>query len=155
MEIWLQSWRDHRRRTGPRVNDVATKMGLLVHEWMIPFPGFFHCENQAIYSVSKEMMKGLCLEELGACAGLSNALVANILHHSHAGNNRAVLFNFACSFIIHVFDRIFEKHCTICEAVSKAHILYIQKKKLFRIISMLQLNRTCTQDHLKPTNPRL
>ena len=33
-----------------------------MHEWLIPFPGFFHAEKQAMYSVCKEMLDGLGLD---------------------------------------------------------------------------------------------
>ena len=73
-----------------------------LHEWMVPLPGFFHTEKQAMYSLCKEMLDGLGLEELASCAGLSKSQVANIVSQSNAHNIRAVLFNLACSMVIHI-----------------------------------------------------
>lgn len=77
---------------------------LRVHEWVIPFPGFFHIEKQSLYPLCKEMLHGIRLEELAACSGFSRSQVDNILKHSHARNNRAVLFNICAAMILHTSD---------------------------------------------------
>ena len=46
---------------------------LPLHEWLVPYPGFFHAEKQAIYSLCKEMVDGLGVEELASCSGLSKS----------------------------------------------------------------------------------
>lgn len=59
-----------------------------------------------MYSLCKEMLDGLGLEEMAGCSGLSKSQVENILGHSHARNNRAVLFNLACAMVIHLTDML-------------------------------------------------
>ncbi|PXF44647.1 hypothetical protein BWQ96_05589 [Gracilariopsis chorda] len=120
VELWLQSWRGGTRS--------ASTAKLLLHEWMVPFPGLFHAEKQAMYSLCKEMLDGLGLEELAGCAGLSDAHVANIITHSHARNNRAVLFNRACAMIIHLIENLLLGDATMSEAVRRLHAAQDSKR---------------------------
>lgn len=96
VELWLASWRERREgrsqlqsRHSPSEDPSLSPLPL--HEWLIPFPGFFHTEKQSMYSLCKEMLDGIGLSELAECAGLSDAHVNNILKHGHARNNRALL----------------------------------------------------------------
>jgi hypothetical protein len=50
-----------------------------LHKWLVPFPGFFHVEKQALYPIAKELLDGLGLQELAAHCGLPSANVANVL----------------------------------------------------------------------------
>ena len=53
--------------------------------------------------------------------GLSKSQVSNILTHSHARNNRAVLFNFACAMIIHITDMLIIENSELAGQVSDMH----------------------------------
>lgn len=121
--LWLDSWRES-RQGGEGVGGAAhtsSNCNLPLHEWFIPFSGFFHAEKQIMYSLSKEMLDGLGLEELAACAGLSPSHVSNILTHSHARNNRAVLFNLACAIIIRLIDMAVAEDASVREKVINLH----------------------------------
>ena len=61
-------------------------------------------KKQAMHAICTEMLDGIGLEEAGGCASLSKSHVENILSHSHARNNRAVLFNLACAMNVHLTD---------------------------------------------------
>lgn len=108
VKLWLESWRQFKSRTARSAQGTNGEIPeeLPLHEWLIPFPGFFHAEKQALYAICKEMLDGLSLEELAKCAGLSSSIVDKILKLSHARNNRAVLFNLACAMIIHLIEVI-------------------------------------------------
>lgn len=129
VELWLESWRKSKYRRDSTQSVVTEPVfdGPELHEWLIPFPGFFHAEKQAMYSLCKEMLDGLGLEELAGCAGLSNSHVANFMKHSHARNNRAVLFNLACSMIVHLTDLTLLEDATLCADVEKMHRMATEK----------------------------
>ncbi|PXF48824.1 hypothetical protein BWQ96_01380 [Gracilariopsis chorda] len=120
VELWLQSWRRETR-------SVLTAT-LLLHEWIVPFPGFLNAEKQSMYLLCKDMLDGLGLEELAGCAGLSDAHVANIITHFHARNNRAVLFNLACAMIIYLIDSSLLADATMSEAVKMLHVAQDRKR---------------------------
>lgn len=63
------------------------------------------------------MLDGVGISELAACAGLSDGHVNNILKHSHARNNRAVLFALKCAFVLHVIDKITEEDPALDEVL--------------------------------------
>jgi protein-disulfide isomerase-like protein with CxxC motif len=75
-----------------------------LYQWLVPFPGFFHVEKQALYPVGKEILDGLGLQELAAHCGLSSAQVENVIQHSLARNNRKMLFNVACALSLRISD---------------------------------------------------
>lgn len=51
-EMWLASWRDAKKGTS-RCNDRSPAL----HEWLIPFPGFFHVESRpCMLSVNRCLM---------------------------------------------------------------------------------------------------
>lgn len=52
------------------------------------------------------MLHGLGLKELAECGGLSQSQVNNILHHSHARDNSAVLFNICAAMMMHAIDLV-------------------------------------------------
>lgn len=114
----------HRKRHGnttsnrsPGIEDDVYR----VHECLVPFPGLFHAKKQAMYSIFKEILDGLGLDEIVACAGLFKGQVSNILTHSHALNNRAVLFNFACAMIIHITDMLLLENRELARQVASMH----------------------------------
>lgn len=72
---------------------------LRMHKWVIPFPRLFHIEKRSIFPMWKEMFHGIAMEELAACSGLWSSQSDNILKHSQARNNRAVLF-ITCAVMI-------------------------------------------------------
>ena len=117
-EVWLESWRINRKNSGGVGSD---RQNIGLHEWMVPLPSFFHAEKQAMYSLCKEMLDGLGLEELASCAVLSKSQVTNIMGHSHARNNRAVLFNLACSMVIHITDMMALEDEDISRQVENMH----------------------------------
>lgn len=131
-DLWLDSWRKSDNSTnesqpvGASNEQRAPSRKLKIHEWLVPIPGFFHAEKQAMYSLYKEMLDGVGLQELASCAGLSQSIVSKILKHSHARNNRAVLFNLCCAMILHVIDivtaedSVIEKHLKELHAQAKA-----------------------------------
>ena len=102
VKIWRESYSEGQRNSGSNAEYGELK----VHEWLIPFPGFFHVEKQSLYPLCKEMLHGLGLTELAECAGLSLSQVQNILKHSHARNNRSLLFSICGALIIHTSDLI-------------------------------------------------
>ena len=117
-ELWLESWRIYRKNGG----DVGSDRQIIgLHEWMVPLTGFFHTEKQAMYSLCKEMLDGLGLEELASCAGLSKSQVAIIMSRSHAQKNRAVLFNLAFSMVIHITDMLALEDENVSRQVEKMH----------------------------------
>ena len=97
---------------------------LKVHQWLIPFLGFFQIEKQSLYPLCNEMLHGLGLEEMAACSGLSKSHVENILKHSHARNNCAVLFNICTAMVVHASD-IIQAECPdvrdAIDSVSRAY----------------------------------
>ena len=99
VKIWRTSYLEARKR-----NDDTNVDNLRIHEWLVPFPGFFHIEKQSLYPLCKEILHGLGLEEMARCYGLSKSQIENILHHSHARNNRAVIFSICAALIIHTTD---------------------------------------------------
>ena len=81
-----------------------------------------------MYSLCKKMLDGLGPGELASCAGLSKSQVVNIVSHSYARNNRAVLFNLAssqirasCSMIIHITDMLVLEDEYVAKQVSIMH----------------------------------
>lgn len=98
-----------------------------LHEWLIPFPGFFHAKKRAIYSLCKEMLDGLGLQELAACSGLSPSHVDKFLKHSQARNNRSVLFNLASAMIIHLIDLLLVEDGELSAKVASLHRAHCQK----------------------------
>ena len=90
-----------------------------IHEWLIPFPGFFHIEKQSLYPLCKEMLDGLGLQELARCCGLSDSQVENILQHSHARNNRAVVFSICAALIIHASDIIVSEYPDLIDEIER------------------------------------
>ena len=125
-ELWLESWRIYRKNVGGVVSD---RQNIGLHEWMVPLPSFFHTGKHAVYSLCKEMLDGLGLEEHASCAGLSKSQVANIMSHSHARNNRAVLFNLACSMVIHITDMLAFEDEDVSRQVEKMHTNASGKKR--------------------------
>lgn len=102
VEIWLESWRE--RGNSNRCANTSTGSQTPLHEWLVPFPGFFHAEKQALYSLCKELLHGIGLQELAQCSGLSNTQIRKVLTHSHARDNRAFLFSLTCALVIHSID---------------------------------------------------
>ena len=123
-ELWLESWRKSKKNQSRMTipyTEYEKNEALSLHEWLVPYPGFFHAEKQAMYSLCKEMLDGLGLEELAGCTGLSKSQVENILSHSHARNNRAVLFNLACAMIIHLTDILVGEDDDIEKRITRMH----------------------------------
>lgn len=81
-----------------------------------------------MYSLCKEMLDGFGLEELAKCAGLSPTMAENILKHSHARNNLAVLFNLACAVIIHLIDITLQEDSSLSSEVARLHKRRSEKK---------------------------
>ncbi|PXF44754.1 hypothetical protein BWQ96_05513 [Gracilariopsis chorda] len=96
--IWRWSYREHVQAPDPR--DASLRL----HEWMVPFHGFFHVDKQCLYPLCREMLYGLGLKEMALKAGLKNLQAEIILKHSHARNNRSVLFNICAAKIMHTSD---------------------------------------------------
>ena len=67
------------------------------------------------------MLDRLGLDEIASCAGLSKSTVTYFVSHSHARNNRSVLFNFACAMIIHLIDMLLREDAELAEAVAALH----------------------------------
>lgn len=107
VEMWLSSWRES--QNGDFENRAGGTYTLPLHEWLVPFPGFFHAEKQAMYSLCKEMLDGLGLSEFAECVGLSSEHTKNILKHSHSRNNRAFLFSLTCAIIIHASEIVMQE----------------------------------------------
>lgn len=59
--------------------------------------------------------------------GLSESQVENFLSHSHARNNRAVLFSLACAMTIHLGDMVALEEPSVAEAVKSLHDSAMQK----------------------------
>lgn len=100
-----------------------------------------------MYSLCKEMLDGVGLLEIAACAGLSNSLVSGILKHSHARNNRAVLFNLACAIIVHLSDIVVLEEREIATLVTRLH--EISGSKRVSSADGTPMTATCSQTSLK------
>ncbi|PXF48450.1 hypothetical protein BWQ96_01619 [Gracilariopsis chorda] len=129
-KLWAESLSAHRTRTVQGGQDAGADKGTKcpLHEWMIPFPGFFHAEKQAMYALCKEMLDGLGIEELARCAGFSPSILENILKHAHARNNRPVLLNLACAMIIHLVDITLLEDASLSSEVANLHKTRSEKK---------------------------
>ena len=114
VEIWLESWRKPKHESS-RFGEHA------LHEWLIPFRESLHAERQTMYSVYKEMLDGLGLDQLAEFAGLSESQVKMFLSHAHARNNRAVLFDLTCAMIIHLAYMAVAEDATVAIAVKRLH----------------------------------
>ena len=108
VEMWLESWRASKNALSIRTR--KSNNSLFLHEWLVPFPGFFHAEKQAMYSICKELLHGVGLHELADCSGLSDAQVRNVLKHSHARDNQAFLFSLTCALVIHTIDIVAQEN---------------------------------------------
>ncbi|PXF47001.1 hypothetical protein BWQ96_03191 [Gracilariopsis chorda] len=132
VKIWRQSFLESKRDTAENSPTNEVK----VHEWLIPFPGFFHVEKQSLYPLCKEMLHGLGLTELSGCCGLSKSQVDNILKHSHARNNRAVVFSICAALVIHTVDLIQaerpELKDSVMEIVNRDHSSTKSQSTLFK-----------------------
>ena len=84
-------------------------------------PAFFHAEKQALYSVCKDMLDGLGLDQVVGCAGLSESQVKNFLSYAHARNNRAVLFNLTCGMKINLADMAVTEDANVSITVKRLH----------------------------------
>ena len=102
----LTIWRNSLRESRGRISGDESSSRTRVHEWLKPFPGFFHVENQSLYPVCKEMLDFLGLQELAECSGLSRSQVVNILKHVHARNNHSLHFNVCAALIIYTTDLV-------------------------------------------------
>ena len=105
-KMQVNIWRKSLRESRGGISGVGSSSKTRVQEWLIPFPGFFHVEKQSLYPVCKEIIDCLGLQELAECAGRSRSQVDNILKHSHARNNRSLLFSVCAALIIHTTDMV-------------------------------------------------
>ena len=65
------------------------------------------------------MLDGLGLQELARCCGLSDSQVENIIQHSHARNNRAVVFSICAAVIIHASDIIVSEYPDLLDDIER------------------------------------
>lgn len=68
-ELWIESRQLHKiYSSSSSETGTAIGEGYHLHNWLFPFSGFLHAEKQAMYSLCKEMLDGLGLEEMEARA---------------------------------------------------------------------------------------
>lgn len=115
VRIWRKSYLE--RKNASESNHASFEGGK-VHEWLVPFPGFFHIEKQSLFHLCKEMLHGMGLQELAACSGLSQGHANKILQHSHARNNRAVLFSICAAMMVHCIDLLLTECPDLKDAIS-------------------------------------
>ncbi|PXF42589.1 hypothetical protein BWQ96_07684 [Gracilariopsis chorda] len=109
--IWRRSYGEHVQAPDPRNASIR------LHEWMVPFPGFFHVEKQCLYPLCREMLYGLGLNEMALKAGLTNSQAEKILKHSDARNNRSVLFNICAAMIMHTSEIVLADCSDVFDAI--------------------------------------
>ena len=154
LELWLESCPKSGNSPSLRgeVSSSSTFSGTepCLHEWLVPFTGFFHAEKQAMYAHCKEMLDGLGLEEIARCAGLSKSQVSNIISHSHARNNRAVLFNLSCAMVFHVTDMLLLKDSLMAQVLSDMHSVASEKRLSADIDGNVCPGPTAMQKFVRP-----
>lgn len=74
-----------------------------------------------MYSVCKEMLDGMGLDQLAACAGFSESPVKNFLSYAYALSNRSFLFNQTCAMIIHLADMAVTNDADVAVSVKSLH----------------------------------
>ena len=103
-----------------------------------------------MYVLCKEMLDGLGLKEIARCVVLSKSQVSNIISHSHARKNHAVLFNLSCAMVFHVTDMLLLEDSRLAQIVSGMHSFSFEKIISADIDGNVRPGPTAMQKFVRP-----